>query len=1102
MNYFRFVLNRAGYHWLIFFTLLLGVIFSITLLASGPLIVNTVLDLSLPHKLRSLEPLDGNLHLTANEHFNENDYYQYADNIRGKLFNYLGNYISTIINGGTTGYIYPWLDGFLLRDHRVSVAFYQDLEKNALLLEGEWPSEGIEGGKEIRVVISSNMSNDYHLLVGDRLPLSYTPNESEPSIWLRISGIISQTDPQDIYWFGDINPLRNRANGRWSSSYSVFVYENDFFELNDRYFNTARSEFYWNVILDPDKITFDQIKPLYSQLNNLRSDVKSKIPKVSVDTDITNVLDTFSSRARIVRITLYILIGEVLCLAIFYMIMISTLFSEYLSAEYSNLSSRGSSVKNILFIQLIEALFISGVALVIGVFFAMLIVRFITEVGPLSDVNQSSWNIRFPHSSLVATSLGIFICILSLLSPVRKALKNSVVTHSRDIGRVERSPFWQRFYLDILILCVGLILLWRFYFLEGMLAAQWKESIDWLILFTPLIFLIGAAALINRLFPIMVNGLSILLARGRSFTSTLALYHISRKPGNITRLVFFLMVSMALGVLTNGMNATLDANEYERALYANGSPVRLEINPLPPGINPQNFNQVEKTSQVYRSQGSLNIRAYRIIPSFELLAINPYTFIEVTKFRVDYATIPMGEVLGKLVVDIRDYEYPVFTLPEKPNTIGVWVLNDSLYYKDSEIIELLDLRGKIQTALGESFIVNLKQLTNDDKNPDVVLKDGAERRWHYFEGRIPVLNNDNYPLSLHSLWINIRSTANRYWRISLLIDDISLHYQNNDIVIVEDFENVAHIWHVDDALGDVFFTRRKPAHSGTGSLNLDLPAFQTKFGGIGLSIAGKTTKYPIPVLASQEFLSITELAIGDRFFGYVNGIRVMMVIVEGVNYFPTLYDQPGQGFLVLPLEPLLIYLNQETIKSFNVNEIWLNPDDIAMTKLAEDQAGKLINIRTIEEERSSIKADSLTLGLRSVTLISFWISVILSVLGFSSNFYINARSRDNQFGILRSLGMSIKQLYAMLFVEQLLVIIIAMTAGLLLGLVINMIILPGLPITLSEKPPIPPFLPHMNWISIITMYVLMTMSFIIFIGISALFLWKAEVHKALRIGIE
>jgi ABC-type bacteriocin/lantibiotic exporter with double-glycine peptidase domain len=71
-----FLINRARRHWQVLSTVLFGVLISTAFLASGPIIVNTVIDFALPHKLRSSLVENGIIYLTTYNNLGEHEHDQ------------------------------------------------------------------------------------------------------------------------------------------------------------------------------------------------------------------------------------------------------------------------------------------------------------------------------------------------------------------------------------------------------------------------------------------------------------------------------------------------------------------------------------------------------------------------------------------------------------------------------------------------------------------------------------------------------------------------------------------------------------------------------------------------------------------------------------------------------------------------------------------------------------------------------------------------------------------------------------------------------------------------------------------------------------------
>jgi putative ABC transport system permease protein len=195
-------------------------------------------------------------------------------------------------------------------------------------------------------------------------------------------------------------------------------------------------------------------------------------------------------------------------------------------------------------------------------------------------------------------------------------------------------------------------------------------------------------------------------------------------------------------------------------------------------------------------------------------------------------------------------------------------------------------------------------------------------------------------------------------------------------------------------------------------------------------------------------------------------------------------------------------LNRENRIPINSNEIWIETKNEQISN--QLQLGFPYSVQTWDfgAERQSLRADAMMLGIRSVTFLAYILTTILSLVGFATHFYLNARQREMQFGILRSLGLSPGQLYGWLLLEQIIMILAGLSLGTLLGIVLNKLILPGLPISFGDRPAIPPFMPLENWLAVIKLYLTLLIAFITTLGVATGILWRSNIHRALRIGQE
>jgi putative ABC transport system permease protein len=155
-----------------------------------------------------------------------------------------------------------------------------------------------------------------------------------------------------------------------------------------------------------------------------------------------------------------------------------------------------------------------------------------------------------------------------------------------------------------------------------------------------------------------------------------------------------------------------------------------------------------------------------------------------------------------------------------------------------------------------------------------------------------------------------------------------------------------------------------------------------------------------------------------------------------------------------------------------------------------------------ESVRQTLKANPLALGLRSVTFFGSVLTTVLSLVGFATHFYLTVRQREMLYGVMRALGMSPRQLYGSIVLEQAVLILAGLTLGTGLGVLLNQITLPRLPVSLADRPPIPPFVPRADWLAIGSLYLFLAVAFLVILGVVTGLLWRARLHRILRIGQE
>jgi len=1149
MTSLPFILRRATRHWQLLLTLSLGVVLTTTLLASGPVLVNTVIELGLQRTLQSAEPLDGHLRFTAHTQVDQHSYAALDTRMQNLLQQRLGLHLDQVVRSTASNWMFPWVAGQLLPDQRINLLAYDDIKAHVDLVAGRFPALAdlqtpgprdvaqwdTDAPNVISAVAGDEMARHYSLRVGDRLPLSFSNKEGEPEVWIEITGIVRPQNPREPYWFGGSSPLTAQSTQRWSALWSVIVPAETFFLIEASLFPQQGTDVTWHAFLAHDTIRTHDITLLREQLAGLTADLRTFESRVMLETGLDDILADFQTQAETVRAPLYILIAEVLLLALYYVTMVAALSIQQVAHEFAVLRSRGASGWQLLRIQLTETGLIGAVAFLSGPLLGVALVRTLAWVGPLADLASPDWVLDVTQSAWVAAGAGTLACLAGSLLPVAPALRRTIVSQGQIITRSIRRPWWQRFYLDVFVLLVGLILLWRLrLYGELVVGGAGRPRLDWLLLLAPLTLLLGTATILLRLFPLLLRALAYLATRARGLSGVLAMWQASRDPTHVARLVLLLTLAIALGILSTGLNATLDQSELERAHYVAGNDVRLISNRSIPLKDLQSTSGVLNLAGTWQGEGTIDLRSGRAFPRFKVLAIEPYSFAKLTHYRDDFAEHYMGELLGYLVADERQLP-PMLPLPGHPARLGLWLRapvpdenrgGTHQYLDGDSDVERVGLEAKLQTAQGELITVRLQppetahaanEQTNEQIN-HIILRlnlGGQKSEWHfritpvddgwrYFDTSLPVLPPTSYPLQLHSLWVQNR--AMRFGGpvatlLQVAVDDLTVVDANTgEASLVEGFEDPARIWFFDDPRLTARFTKSDP-HSGEALLELSLN-FERAFQVSSLMLTKGLKKDLLPALVSPAFLKTTELQVGDSVHTWIESIEADIEIAGTVRYFPTLFEEKEAGFIVTSRDRLLPLLNETSRTSVNLNQVLLETDDRTSADALIRIVPHVSQSWEAEAVRKTIKANPLALGLRGVTFFGYTMTTLLSLVGFATYFYLSARQRETLYGVMRAMGLSPRQLYGSMVLEQVVLILAGLALGTALGVLLNQITLPRLPIALGNRPPVPPFIPRDDWIAVGKIYMMLALAFLISLGVATALLWRARIHRILRIGQE
>lgn len=253
------------------------------------------------------------------------------------------------------------------------------------------------------------------------------------------------------------------------------------------------------------------------------------------------------------------------------------------------------------------------------------------------------------------------------------------------------------------------------------------------------------------------------------------------------------------------------------------------------------------------------------------------------------------------------------------------------------------------------------------------------------------------------------------------------------------------------------------------------------------------------VLVPKNFAEKHQLKPGDVMNISIQQQSLEFVVVGTVPYWPSQYPDE-MPFFVVNLD--YIY-DQVPIIPY---EVWLKMEDLALvTPVIEALAEKGIEVADVQDVRTELvrqERHPSRGGVFGILSLGFLVSVLVSLVGYILFWFLNLSSRVVQFGILRAMGLSRKQLTGMLLLEQIFTAGLSIVLGILIGKLASLLYLPFLQTSGDAATQVPPFRVIFDSRDSLQLYAII--GFMMLTGAALLFMHirRLRVHQAVKLGEE
>ncbi|MDI4650003.1 ABC transporter permease [Cohnella hashimotonis] len=268
------------------------------------------------------------------------------------------------------------------------------------------------------------------------------------------------------------------------------------------------------------------------------------------------------------------------------------------------------------------------------------------------------------------------------------------------------------------------------------------------------------------------------------------------------------------------------------------------------------------------------------------------------------------------------------------------------------------------------------------------------------------------------------------------------------------------------------------------------------------------------VLVSTSLAAQMKVKPGDTIWiGWDNVQQAPFTVYGTVDYFPTFNPLPPAGSVTAGEEaaqanaPMLIVGHLSRIQfqlGLEPYEVWLKMkpgfESAELYQALEDSPIAVTSVRNAQTELIEAKNDPFLLALNGILTLGFILSILVSFVGFMLYWVLSLRSRALQNGVMRALGLSVRQMAGMLAVEQLLTSGVAVLIGVVVGNLAARLYVPHFQIAFNPSTLVPPFEVIFARLDYIRLYSTVFFMLAVGLGILGFMLTRIRIHQALKLG--
>ncbi len=601
---------------------------------------------------------------------------------------------------------------------RLAIGFISGLPDHIRILEGRFPNpQSATDTTPLEVLVTEAKATELGLQVGEAFTtIGETGNKNVDigQITVKVVGIWRARSPDDTFWF-----------------YNPTAFDSTFLTTEESFVNRvvpqAKTPVYlalWYLIFDGRHLHTEDVPGFMGRVTTVATLADKALPKTSLDISPMDALWVYVAATQLLTILMFVFAIPIIGLVLYFVVLTTNLVVQRQRNEIAVLRSRGMSVLQVVAVYLLEGLILGGIALIIGPLLGEAIAYLMGAARSyLTFSTASPLLIRLSQQTMRLAIASVGIMLLSSTLPAIAAARHTIVSYKQDVARSMEKPWWQKIYLDVILLIIPL---YGYYLLQqrgtisllgrSISAKEGDPFQNPLLFLVPTLFVFALALLFVRVFPVLMGILARLFDILPGIALVLALRQLSRSWGQFAGPLLLIVLTMGLACFTGSMAKTLDAGLTDQSYYDVGADLRLtELGDAQQLASATDTTAVSSNPDTTASNAPV---IWNFVPVSEHLRVNGVEgAARLANFGAD-VRLGQSEVKGQIIgIDRLDFLRTGFYRPDfSPESLGKLV-ND-LAKDESAVLVPVSVLGTFGLGIGDTFTL---QIVRDRSTTDVPL---------------------------------------------------------------------------------------------------------------------------------------------------------------------------------------------------------------------------------------------------------------------------------------------------------------------------------------------------------------------------------------------